>query len=122
MFEATLTDRQGRLDRLQIAALFGLMFLGIAFVYSATMATDAARSLPWYHQGWIRQMIWYALGIGAAATLCFVDYHILARWSFVAYWISIIGLVVVLIPGIGSTQGWGARRWIDLGVFSAQPS
>jgi len=122
MFDATLTDRQGRLDRLHIAALFGLMFLGVAFVYSATMTSDAARSLPWYHQGWIRQIIWYALGIGAATTLCFVDYHTLARWSFVAYWISIIGLVVVLIPGIGSTQGWGARRWINLGVFSAQPS
>ena len=27
MFEATLTDRQGRLDRLQIVALVGLMFL-----------------------------------------------------------------------------------------------
>lgn len=122
MFDATLTDRQGRLDRLHIVALFGLMFLGVAFVYSATMTSDAARSLPWYHQGWIRQIIWYALGIGAATTLCFVDYHTLARWSFVAYWISIVGLAVVLIPGIGSTQGWGARRWINLGVFSAQPS
>jgi rod shape determining protein RodA len=122
MFEPTLTDRQGRLERLQIAALFGLMFLGVAFVYSATMATDAARSLPWYHQGWIRQIIWYAVGIGAAVTVCLVDYHTLARWAFVAYWASMVGLVVVLIPGIGSTQGWGARRWISLGIFSIQPS
>lgn len=96
MFDATLTDRQGRLDRLQIVALVGLMFLGAAFVYSATMTTDYARSLPWYHQGWIRQLIWYALGIGAAVTLCFVDYHTLARWAFVAYWISIVWQVVHL--------------------------
>jgi rod shape determining protein RodA len=122
MFEATLTDRQGRLDRLQMAALLGLMVIGVAFVYSATMATDAARALPWYYQGWIRQMIWYVVGIGAAVTVCLVDYHTLARWAFVAYWISILGLVVVLIPGIGSTQGWGARRWIDLELFSVQPS
>jgi len=122
MFEATLTDRQGRLDRLQMAALLALMLVGVAFVYSATMATDAARALPWYYQGWIRQMIWYALGISAAVTVCLVDYHTLARWSFVAYWISVLGLVVVLIPGIGSTQGWGARRWINLGLFSIQPS
>ena len=122
MFEATLTDRQGRLDRLQMAALLALMLVGVAFVYSATMATDAARALPWYYQGWIRQMIWYALGIGAAVTVCLVDYHTLARWSFVAYWVSMVGLVVVLIPGIGSTQGWGARRWIDLGLLSIQPS
>ena len=122
MFDATLTDRQGRLDRLQVVALVGLMLLGAAFVYSATMTTDYARSLPWYHQGWIRQCIWYALGIGAAVALCFVEYHTLARWAFVAYWISTVGLVLVLIPGIGSTQGWGARRWIDLGLFSIQPS
>jgi rod shape determining protein RodA len=122
MFEATLTDRQGRLDRLQMAALLALMVIGVAFVYSATMTSDAARALPWYYQGWIRQMVWYSLGIGAAGTVCLVDYHTLARWAFVAYWIAILGLVVVLIPGIGSTQGWGARRWIDLRLFSIQPS
>ncbi len=122
MFEPSLTDRQGRLDRLQIVALAGLMLLGVAFVYSATMTSDAARSLPWYHQGWIRQIIWYGIGIGAAVSVCLVDYHTLSRWAFVAYWIAIFGLVIVLIPGIGSTQGWGARRWINLGVFSAQPS
>src|SRR3954464_12980129 len=68
------------------------------------------------------QIIWYPLGRGAAAALCLVDYHILARWSLVAYWITILLLVAVLIPGIGKTHGWGARRWIDLGFFQAQPS
>ena len=28
----------------------------------------------------------------------------------------------MLIPHIGSTHGWGARRWIDLGPFQFQPS
>jgi rod shape determining protein RodA len=31
-------------------------------------------------------------------------------------------LVVVLVPFIGKTHGWGARRWIDLGPFQFQPS
>jgi rod shape determining protein RodA len=35
---------------------------------------------------------------------------------------SIILLIAVLIEGIGTTQGWGARRWIDFGPFQIQPS
>jgi rod shape determining protein RodA len=33
-----------------------------------------------------------------------------------------LSLVAVLIPPIGSTNGSGARRWIDLGFFNLQPS
>ena len=51
-----------------------------------------------------------------------VDYRIVARWSLVAYGAIIQLLVAVLIPFIGTTHGWGARRWVDLGPFSLQPS
>jgi rod shape determining protein RodA len=51
-----------------------------------------------------------------------VDYHTLTRWSLVVYWASIFTLVAVLIPHIGQTHGWGARRWIDLDPFQFQPS
>jgi rod shape determining protein RodA len=122
MLSLTLNGSQGRLDRLQIAALAGLMFLGAVFVYSATMVGESARTLPLFSQGWMRQIIWYALGLGAAAALCFVDYHTLARWCYVIYATSILALVAVLLPGIGSTHGWGAMRWIDLGPFQFQPS
>jgi len=97
------------------------MFIGAAFVFSATIASQPA-ALPWFDQIWIRQIIWYALGIGAAAAICLTDYHMLARWSLVAYWISIFTLIAVLIPHIGQTHGWGARRWIDLPFFQFQPS
>ncbi len=109
-------------DRLQLAALAGLMFLGAAFVFSATVANDAAGTVRWFDQSWVRQIVWYALGLGAATAVCVVDYHTLARWSEVAYWASILTLLVVLIPFIGKTHGWGARRWIDLGPFQFQPS
>jgi len=115
-------DQTVRVDRLQLAALAGLMFIGTAFVYSATMANLNAASLPWYDQSWVRQILWYVLGLGAGAALCVVDYNLLARWSYVAYWAAILTLVAVLIPKIGSTHGWGARRWIDLGFFQFQPS
>jgi rod shape determining protein RodA len=120
MVNPSINEREPRLDRLQLIALAALMFIGAMFVYSATLVSTPA-SLPWYDQSWVRQIIWYALGLGAATALCVVDYHTLARWSFVAYWATILCLVAVLIPHVGSIR-FGARRWIDLGFFQFQPS
>jgi rod shape determining protein RodA len=121
MFENYLSEPRARIDKMQLAALCALMVVGALFVYSATMVGEAAAA-PLYSQIWFKQLIWYAVGIGAAAGLCCVDYRTLARWSFVIYCVTIILLVAVLIPGIGKTHGWGARRWIDLGPFQGQPS
>jgi rod shape determining protein RodA len=122
MFDAHLNEHQGRLDKLQLVALCGLMLLGGVFVYSATMVSGTAAVAAWYHQSWFRQIIWYVLGIGAATGLCFMDYRAISRWAFVVYWVAILLLIAVLIPGIGTTHGWGARRWIDLAFFQFQPS
>ena len=121
MFEATLNETKSRLDRLQLVGIAGMILVGVAFVYSATMVSDSARALPWYNQAWVRQIVWCCLGIGAATAFCFVDYHAISRWSFVVYWLTILGLVLVLIPGVGAVR-YGAGRWIDLGPFQLQPS
>src|ERR1039458_7038153 len=122
MTSDTLNEKYSKLDRVQIIALAGLMLLGAAFVASATTVSPFEMEKAWFAQIWFRQVIWYALGIGAAAAVCLVDYHTLARWSLVAYWAMILCLVAVLIPFIGQTHGWGARRWIDLPFFQFQPS
>ena len=51
--------------------------------------------------------------------ICFVPYDILSRWAMVGYWVSLLLLILVLF--IGDTV-YGAKRWIDLGFFSFQPS
>lgn len=119
MFDQDLQRHESRIDRLQIAALCGLMLLGTVFVYSATMVGESAATLVWYKQSWFRQAVWYGLGMGAATAVCCVDYHILARWAMVIYWSAILMLVLVLFFG---TVRFGARRWFDLGFFSLQPS
>jgi rod shape determining protein RodA len=119
MFDVDLNERQPRIDRVQVVAVVGLMLLGATFVYSATMVSESARLAPWYNQSWFRQIVWYVLGTGAAATLCCVDYHTLARWAMFAYWGAVLLLVLVLFFG---TVRFGARRWFDLGFFSLQPS
>src|SRR5262249_48573177 len=94
---------------------------GIAFVYSATMVSESAAALPIYDQLWFRQLVWYAVGTGLAAVLCLVDYRAMSRWAFIIYWFTILMLIAVLIPGIGSVH-LGARRWFDLKVFQLQPT
>ncbi|HEU0009379.1 MAG TPA: rod shape-determining protein RodA [Verrucomicrobiae bacterium] len=117
-----VNERQSRVDWLMLGALGGLMVIGAFFVYSATMVSESAMQARWYNQPWFRQIIWYAIGCGALAAVCLVDYRILARWSLVIYCVTILTLIAVLVPKIGSDHGWGAKRWIDLGPFSAQPS
>jgi len=121
MVDASINEHLPRPDRLQLAALAALMFIGAAFVFSATAVNPLESQKVWFTQIWFHQVIWYVLGIGVSAALCFVDYHMIARWSLVIYWGMILCLVAVLIPHIGVIHG-GARRWIDLPFFQFQPS
>ena len=114
-----INDSGPRVDRLQLAAIFCLMLIGLAFVFSATMITELAQAAPLVKQLWFRQGFWYCAGLSVATLLCFVDYHTLARWAGPAYWFNIALLVAVIF--FGTVRG-GARRWFDLSFFSLQPS
>jgi rod shape determining protein RodA len=117
MVDPSINEHGPRFDRLQLFALAGLMFIGVLFVASATLANPD----PGSKHMWMRQILWYAIGMGAGTTMCFLDYHIIARWATVIYWMAIVCLVMVLIPHVGSVH-YGARRWIDLPFFELQPS
>ncbi len=121
MFETNLNERGRSVDIPLVFAILSLMCIGAAFIFSAAYANEAARNLPLFKQLYFRQVLWYGIGLGAAGVLCFFDYRSLARWSVVGYWLVIILLLMVLIPGVGASR-FGARRWIDLGIFQLQPS
>ncbi len=116
---STSSDRQSGIDMLQLAAVALLMVLSVMFVFSATTSGESVTAVVWYKQSCFRQFVWFAIGAGAAIGICMVDYHTLARWAFVAYWLAIISLVGVLFVG---SMRYGARRWINLGPFQFQPS
>ena len=121
MQTAGLNEREAKLDWMLITSLILLMLIGIAFVYSAAMVTEAAQDRPLWKQLHLRQVVYCLAGSSLAAGVCLIPYHILARWSLVAFAIIMFTLVLVLIPGIGYVQG-GASRWFDLGFFHLQPS
>ena len=102
-------------------AVLALMFVGVAFIYSATSADELLRSQPWHQQRHIMQAIWYVIGCVLAVALCIRDYRWLCKWTVLVYGGTILALILVLIPGIGVMR-FGARRWFDLGIFLVQPS
>ncbi len=116
---ATLNRREGDIAWGLWIATLGLMLAGAAFIFSATGAGEIARNAPWFDFLSVRQIFAYGVGIGAVVALCCVDYARLARFSLVAYWISIALLVGVFMFGVSRM---GARRWIDLGFIQFQPS
>jgi rod shape determining protein RodA len=91
-----------------------LLGVGVMAVYSATYEAGQ-RFSPWA----IRQLSWAVLGLIGMCVAFAVDYHRLERWVYLLYAFSL--LLLVLVPILGSFGG-GARRWINLGFFSLQPS
>jgi len=110
---AAVRHPESRIDWLTLLPLAGLMILGAAFIFSASTASNPDSTF------WIKQVLFYGVGLTAGAVLCFVPYESLSRFAVVGYWLSILLLVAVIFFG---TTVYGARRWIDLGFFRFQPS
>jgi cell division protein FtsW len=68
-----------------------------------------------------RHLIYLAIGISLMFLVMNINYTALKKVALPVYIIGVALLVVVLIPGIGKEVG-GARRWIDFGIFSFQPT
>jgi len=120
MFAIGQTERQSRVEWLQLLGLAGLMIASVLFIYSATHAR-VSDPIPWHKEFFVRQILWCLVGLGMGASMCFIDYRTMSRWSMVGYGAMILLLVLVLIPHVGTIRG-GARRWFDLRVFLFQPS
>jgi len=82
---------------------------------------DASRNFgdKWYYLK--LQMMWS--GIGLAGLLFFSRFNHLKLQKFALHMLvfNLFLLVLVILPGVG-TSALGARRWINLGFFSVQPS
>lgn len=108
-----LTTRE-RFDWITPVCLAVLCTFGVFFIYSAQLASG--------REQWTQQIVWIAGGAVLYVAVALLDYRLWLRGSHWVYLASLVLLLVVLIPGIGSTRGMGARRWLDIGPASFQPS
>lgn len=107
-------------DPVLMAAVLGLTAIGLAMVYSAS-AVMAARDFgsPWHFL--IRQGIATAIGLTGMFAAMRYGYKRLEKLAYPILAFAAVALLLVLVPGIGTTVN-GARRWIRIAGFNFQPA
>jgi cell division protein FtsW (lipid II flippase) len=106
MYDPELNERRSDYDWPLAAAVLGLMILGTAFIFSATESQAALRT------AYLHQMLWYGLGVGAAAR---------PATSSTAAWragrrcfIGLRLLLLLAVYALGAVHH-GGKRWIFWG-------
>lgn len=98
-----------------VLVLFGLVMLSSA---GAVLGFQRFHDSNYFLK---KQALSVLIGAIAFAVTYRFDYHRLRRWAFPLVLGTLILLVLVFLPGIGSYY-LGARRWIHLGPLPFQPS
>lgn len=105
-------------DPLIIPLATFLNCIGIAEIYRIDLAVGL--------EGWdatsVRQIVWTIVAVAAAAIVLIVvkNHLVLFRYTYITGFVAVILLLLPMLPGIGHEE-FGARVWIQIGPFSAQP-
>ena len=104
-----------------LLAVTALTAIGIVMVYSASSVRSYISSADPAAQG-LEQIVWAAIGITGLLVASRIDFRHLRYLAIPTFVITLVLLVAVLIPGIGSEIN-GSRRWIVIpGFGSLQPA
>lgn len=103
-----------------LAATILLVAVGLVMVYSSS-AVLANRQYGDSLFFFKRQLIWAAVGLAGMALASRIPYTVWVSAGPVLFVGSMLLLILVLIPGMG-TELNGSRRWFRLGPWTAQPS
>ncbi|MEK7494891.1 MAG: FtsW/RodA/SpoVE family cell cycle protein, partial [Patescibacteria group bacterium] len=100
-------------DTLLFFALLCVLGIGLLMIASAGVFYGEARFGDEYY--FLKQQL---IGLGAGMLFLlffqFVDYHTWRRFVVPVFFIALVLLVLVFIPGFG-TSVYGATRWVALG-------
>jgi len=108
-------------DPILSAAVAGLLIIGTLLVYAATRDWYSANGLdPQYYLK--RHVINIVIGLALAWGTTIIDYRLLRAYTPFIWGFGVLGLILVLIPGVGSEIN-GAKAWIRLPAgFQIQPA
>jgi len=109
--------------RLMGVVAITLAVFGIAAVYGASSITAVQSG----QSGWafaLRQLVGVATGAVVLIVVSRIDYHAWQRFAWPLLGLTVLLLLVPLVPVFHrlTPEINGSRRWINLGVFTLQPS
>lgn len=108
-------------DKLFLALIGILTFLGFLIFSSASLGL-IDKGIDSIRIAISKQFLIGIIGGGTAMLLTSsIHYKIWRKYAFYIFVSSIILALLVFIPGLGFEHG-GARRWINIGGFTLQPS
>jgi rod shape determining protein RodA len=109
-------------DWFLIVIAFALSVVGLLLLYSATSQTLRNGGFDPFDRV-NKQAITMVLGVGAALAIASIDYRFWKIYAGFIYIASVIALILVRVPGIGTTDVTGtAQRWFAVGPLQITPS
>src|SRR5207302_208966 len=108
-----------QVDRWLFSATIGLALFGVVMVYSASAVIAIEEHHSQFHYV-IKQAVWTLLGFGVMFLAMRFDYQKLNR-RWIVYGL-LLATIFLLVAVFAFSPVNGARRWIKLAGFSAQPS
>jgi len=90
---------------------FAIVVLSVMTIYSATISRT--------HLFYRREIMWAGIGFLVYIIFSFIDYRKYGKYHWIIYGLNIAMLASVYVIGITRL---GARRWIEIGNFTVQPS
>lgn len=115
-----MNEKRPSYDPLLLAAVLGLVGFGLVMVYSASAIT-AQDKLGDSFYFLKRQATAAGIGLLAMAVAMKLGYRRMARLAYPLLVVTILLLIAVVIPGLGTAAG-GAKRWLRVPGISLQPA
>lgn len=113
-------EKKWRIDFLLLFSIILLVAFGVLMVYSASFYSAQLT----YDDSMFfmkKQLVGAIIGLASMIILYFIDYRFLKKLKWISLIVSLVLLLLVFVPSIG-VKVYGARRWINLGFFTLQPS
>ncbi len=103
-----------------ILVVAALNLVGLVMILSASSVLSIrGHGSAWYFV--VKQAVWATLGVVALLAAIRVDHRRLRPLAKPAMLVTVLLLVLVLVPGVGTNVS-GSTRWLSLGPLNLQPS